>query len=51
MKCAICIYLSVTNGLLEATSATTTVAGTALCDEHAVEKMENLTVLQDLGLR
>lgn len=51
MKCAVCIYLNKVGEVLNVAAATTAVRGTALCDQHAVEKMGSLSVLQDLGLR
>lgn len=54
MVCAFCLWLMAhPNGTLLETPdpAVTAVQGTALCETHAVEKMEKLGVLQGMGVR
>jgi hypothetical protein len=53
MKCAVCLWLASQDPLakLVVGSAETTIHGTALCRTHAMERLQSLSVLQELGLR
>lgn len=51
MSCAVCLWLVVAGKLQTAAVAVTQVRGTSLCKDHALRKLERLSVLQDLGLR
>jgi hypothetical protein len=53
MKCAVCLWLASQDPVakLSVGTAETTIRGTALCAQHAKEKLRTLSVLQELGLR
>lgn len=52
MKCVVCLWVA-SQSTVKATvmPATTTLQGSSMCDKHALEKMEILNVLQQVGLK
>lgn len=51
MTCAVCLWLAANGKGTQPAVAVTQIRGTSLCKGHALQKLKQLSLLQNLGLR